>query len=79
MVYTTTCSLRCFKCINLGHKKFACPHNRECEPGNRPIVSGEEEVVVVEHTTQEEQAGSSKVSDSFCDAVHYGSTWAFFS
>ncbi len=60
MVYSTTGSLRCFECGDLGHKKSACPHNREREPGNRPSVSGEGEVV--EHTAQEELASSSEVS-----------------
>ncbi len=57
MVYSTTGSLRCFECVDLGHKKSACPHNREREPGNRPSVSGEGEVV--KHTAQEELASSS--------------------
>ncbi len=61
MVYATTGSLRCFECGGLGHKKFACPHNREREPGNSASVSGEGEMV--EHTAQEEQAGPSEVSD----------------
>ncbi len=61
MVYATTGSLRCFECGGLGHKKFACPHNREREPGNSPSVSGEGEMV--EHTAQEEQAGPSEVSN----------------
>lgn len=61
MVYAINGSLRCFECGNLGHKKFACPH-KECEPENWPTVSEEGEVE--EHTAQEEQAGSSEVSDS---------------
>ncbi len=63
MVYATTGSLRCFECGGLGHKKFACPHNREREPGNNVSASVSGEGEVAEHTAQDEQAGSSEVSD----------------
>ena len=36
MVYASSRNMTCFECVDVSHKRFACPHKQRAESGGVP-------------------------------------------
>ncbi len=71
MIYANTCSLKCYECGDIGHKKNVCPRKKQVEinenANGTEFVLPSEEVQIIE--AGNDQVDTEKKEDSNCGAV----------